>query len=70
LTYSGIGIFWPEFFLGCRAGRFALLPLLLRAMANGQVRGELHRGEWCDVGTAERLMGLDERIRLERGAAE
>jgi N-acetyl-alpha-D-muramate 1-phosphate uridylyltransferase len=63
LTYSGIGIYRPELFAGSQPGKFALLPLLQRAIAAGRVRGELYRGEWWDVGSAERLAALDMRLR-------
>ena len=63
LTYSGVGVFRPEFFQGCEAGRFPLLPVLNRAIGARRVRGELHRGAWSDVGTAERLAALDARLR-------
>ncbi len=63
LTYSGVGIYRPEFFAGCSAGRFPLLPLLNRAIDARRLRGELHRGDWCDVGTPERLASLDARVR-------
>ena len=61
-TYSGVGVYRPEFFAGCTAGRFPLLPVLNRAIAARLVRGRLHRGEWCDVGTAERLANLEKRV--------
>jgi MurNAc alpha-1-phosphate uridylyltransferase len=63
LTYSGIGIFRPEFFAGQAPGKFPLLPLLQRAIAAGRLRGELYRGEWWDVGSPERLHALDMRLR-------
>ncbi len=62
-TYSGVGLYRPEFFGGCTPGRFPLLPVLNRAIAAALVRGQVHRGEWCDVGTAERLASLDARVR-------
>jgi len=62
-TYSGVGVYRPEFFGGCTPGRFPLLPLLNRAIAAGLVRARVHRGEWCDVGTPERLASLDARLR-------
>jgi MurNAc alpha-1-phosphate uridylyltransferase len=61
-TYSGIGIYRPEFFTGCAPARFPLLPLLNRAIAARRVRGQLHRGDWCDVGTVERLASLEARL--------
>jgi N-acetyl-alpha-D-muramate 1-phosphate uridylyltransferase len=61
-TYSGVGLYRPEFFAGCTAERFPLLPLLNRAIAARRVTGELHRGAWSDVGTAERLAHLEARL--------
>lgn len=55
LTFSGIGLYRPSLFAGCRPGAFPLAPLLQAAIAQGQVSGELHAGLWIDVGTAERL---------------
>ena len=63
LTYSGIGIYRPEFFQGCTPGRFPLLPLMKRAMANRQLRGQIYPGRWCDVGTPQRLSELDAQLR-------
>jgi len=61
-TYSGVGLYRPEFFAGCTGERFPLLPLLNRGIAARRVRGELHRGAWSDVGTAERLAQLEARL--------
>jgi MurNAc alpha-1-phosphate uridylyltransferase len=62
LTYSGVGVYSSTFFAGCSAGRFPLLPLLNRAIASGRLSGEVHRGQWCDVGTAGRLASLSARL--------
>ncbi|MGH8209139.1 MAG: N-acetylmuramate alpha-1-phosphate uridylyltransferase MurU [Steroidobacteraceae bacterium] len=62
-TYSGVGVYRAEFFAGCSAGRFPLLPLLQRAIAARLLRGAVHHGEWCDVGTPERLATLDAAVR-------
>ena len=61
-TYSGVGIYRPEFFTGCTPGRFPLLPLLNRAIGARRVRARVHHGAWCDVGSAERLASLEERL--------
>ena len=62
LTYSGVGLYRAEFFAGCTAERFPLLPLLNRAIGERRVTGELHRGAWSDVGTAGRLAQLEARL--------
>jgi MurNAc alpha-1-phosphate uridylyltransferase len=61
-TYSGIGVYRPEFFAGCTPGKFPLLPLLRRAIAGRALSGELHAGRWYDVGTVERLAELDAQL--------
>jgi N-acetyl-alpha-D-muramate 1-phosphate uridylyltransferase len=55
LTFSGIGVYHPGLFAGCKPGAFPLAPLLRRAMDAGQVSGEHYRGSWFDIGTPERL---------------
>ena len=57
-TFSGIGLYHPRLFAACTPGRFPLAPLLRKAMARGEVSGELHVGGWSDVGTPERLREL------------
>ncbi|MBA1188802.1 nucleotidyltransferase family protein [Pseudomonas entomophila] len=59
LTFSGLSVLHPALFDGCEAGAFKLAPLLRRAMAEGQVSGEHHRGQWIDVGTLERLAQVE-----------
>jgi N-acetyl-alpha-D-muramate 1-phosphate uridylyltransferase len=61
-TYSGVGIYTPEFFAGSIPGKFPLLPLLRRAIAQRALTGELHEGEWYDIGTIERLQALDAQL--------
>lgn len=65
LTYSGIGLYDPGFFAGCRAGRRPLLPLLDNAIAERRLSGEYYRGRWTDVGTPQRLALLDRRLKDE-----
>lgn len=62
-TFSGIALYRPEFFAGCTAGRFPLLPLFKRAIAAGALSGERYAGEWNDVGTPQRLAELQAQRR-------
>ena len=59
LTYAGIGLYRPELFARCTAGRFPLLPQLRAAIGAGRLSGERFDGLWVDVGTAERLAALN-----------
>ncbi|ULU24928.1 N-acetylmuramate alpha-1-phosphate uridylyltransferase MurU [Dyella terrae] len=74
LTYSGIGVFrrellnrWQDVIHDAGSQqtppRFKLRPLLERAIARQELSGSHYRGAWTDVGTAERLRELDERLR-------
>jgi MurNAc alpha-1-phosphate uridylyltransferase len=63
LTFSGVGIYRPELFSGCRDGIFKLAPLLREAARAGRVSGEVHSGDWLDIGTPQRLAELDARLR-------
>jgi MurNAc alpha-1-phosphate uridylyltransferase len=54
-TFSGIGCYQRSFFDGLVPGKQALAPLLRSAADNNRLTGELHRGEWFDIGTLERL---------------
>jgi MurNAc alpha-1-phosphate uridylyltransferase len=59
-TFSGIAIYRPELFAGCAEGAFPLKPLLTRSMAAGRCSAQIYRGLWQDVGTVERLEGLNQ----------
>lgn len=60
LTFSGIGVYRPSIFDAITAGESVKLVSILREYAaRGQVGGELYRGDWTDVGTAERLAELN-----------
>lgn len=63
LTYSGLGVYRPELFEGLPKRQLAPLgPLLKRAMLQGLITGEVHRGQWMDIGTPERLIALDKQL--------
>lgn len=57
-TYGNVGLIHPELFAGWPPGRFPLLPVLQRAIAQGRLYGELYTGCWANVGTAEELAAL------------
>lgn len=59
LTFSGIGLYLPEYFSKEKERIFPLLPVLQRAIREGNVTGELYTGRWLDVGTPERLRELE-----------
>lgn len=62
-TFSGIGVYRPEFFASVVPGSKAkLAPLLYAAIANGQATAEHYSGVWVDVGTPERLQALDRTL--------
>jgi MurNAc alpha-1-phosphate uridylyltransferase len=65
-TFSGVGVYRPEFFAGCQPGAFKLVPLMVRAIREDRVSGQVYAGRWYDVGTPERLQRLDEMLRGKR----
>lgn len=63
LTYSGIGVYRPSLFADVPGGSKAkLAPLLRAAMNQRRLGGEIHTGQWEDVGTPERLAALDRQL--------
>lgn len=59
-TFSGIGVYRPEMFDALTPGQSApIAPILRSYAARGRIGGEVFRGDWTDVGTAERLAQLN-----------
>jgi MurNAc alpha-1-phosphate uridylyltransferase len=59
-TYSGVAVMSPQLVVPVKRGEKApLAPLLREAAQGGRLGGELFRGLWQDVGTAERLAELE-----------
>ena len=56
LTFTGIGIYRPQFFQHIKRGTYGKLKdVLIPAVEKGLVMGELHQGIWEDIGTSARL---------------
>ncbi len=55
LTYSGIGLYSPQFFKDCALGKLPLAPLLRQSAQENRVSGQYFTGFWSDIGTPERL---------------
>ena len=62
-TFSGIGYYHPKLFESLSYGKRALAPILFQAMDQKEVTGELHEGDWRDIGTPERLHQLDHDLK-------
>lgn len=58
-TFSGVAVYRPEFFAGCEAGRFSIVPMLREAADERRLAGSLYSGSWVDVGTPDRLRAID-----------
>ena len=70
LTYSGIGLCSPAALRPVIAGAAALAPYLDRACERGAATGEVHRGEWDNVGTPAQLADARGRATPSSGPRE
>jgi N-acetyl-alpha-D-muramate 1-phosphate uridylyltransferase len=63
-TFAGISLLRPSIIRHYPQQRpkFPLGEVLFHSIDNQQLSAELHRGNWCDVGTPERLTALDQRL--------
>lgn len=61
-TFSGLSVLSPQLFRALGEGVRKLKPVFERAIANRQLAGQVHQGDWCDVGTPERLDLLEARL--------
>jgi len=63
-TFSGIGLYRPEFFTEVKTGYdrsspLPLAPIIRKKCEQGLVSGQFYDGHWTDVGTIERLQQLE-----------
>ena len=61
-TFSGIGLYRPEFFAGQPTGPLPLAPIIRNKCHHDLVSGELFSGRWTDVGSVERLHDLEQQL--------
>lgn len=61
-TLAGIGVYRPGLVAGVPPGKSSIVPCLLRAIAANALSVEIHRGEWRDIGTPERLAELERHL--------
>ncbi len=61
-TYSGIGIYHPDFFSAQKKGASPLAPIIREKCEQNLVSGQYHTGQWTDVGTVERLQQLEQQL--------
>ena len=64
LTFSGIAVYHPRLFEGCKPGKFSIVPIHLRTMQERLVTGEAYDGDWSDIGTPERLQAIETRLQI------
>jgi N-acetyl-alpha-D-muramate 1-phosphate uridylyltransferase len=65
-TYANIGVYDTALFRELPRGtKLKLLPYLQRWIAGGEVSGELFDGTWFNIGTADELARLDDRLQRQ-----
>ncbi len=62
LTFSGIGVYHPDLFIGIKPEPLKMRPILNQAIDNQRMSGELFQGLWMDIGTPERLEEIDQYL--------
>ena len=70
LTFSGVALYQPQAFAEVPAGKQPLLPWFRRWIAADQVSGSHLQVEWRDIGTPERLVQLDQLLRIRHSSDE
>lgn len=61
-TFSGIGLYSPEFFKNAPKNSTKLAPLLRDGMRENRITGEVFEGFWSDIGTPQRLQALEDYL--------
>lgn len=61
-TFGNVGIYRPELFSGCQAGKFRLGDLLFKAAHDGKLTGERYQGVWHNLGRPEDLNAVPDNL--------
>jgi MurNAc alpha-1-phosphate uridylyltransferase len=61
-TYANMALLDPKLFADCGPGVFPLAPLLIGAMRDDRVSGELYVGPWHNIGTIAQLEALERQL--------
>lgn len=59
-TYLGIAYYHPLLFTGWKIGRYSIIPLLREKINDGYIAATLFDGQWWDIGSPQRLKGLNQ----------
>lgn len=59
-TYANVGLYDPVIFADCKPGFFKLSDVLLPAIREKKITGEVYDGLWYNVGTPEDLTKVNE----------
>ena len=62
LTYAGVGLLDPILFSGMPLAPFELSAVFKRAIADGQLMGQMLKGNWFNVGTPAVLASVREAL--------
>lgn len=65
LTFANVGVYRPALFAQCEPGHFKLTRVLNPAIDAGEVTGEQYQGLWFNIGTAQDLQEINQRINAE-----
>jgi MurNAc alpha-1-phosphate uridylyltransferase len=69
-TFSGIAVYHSRLFAGCAPGRYSVVPILRKTVEESLVTGELHSGQWWDIGNLERVEALRQHLSRQSAPAQ
>lgn len=61
-TFANVGVYRPELFAQCKPGYFRLSEVLMPAIKNKQITGEMLQGSWFNIGTREDISHANQLV--------